>query len=98
MPDAALRFDIPVMIVVAVACLPVFVTGKEIARWEGVVFLLYAVAYVTYLLLDASGNEATRAFAVAMVGFAMPLTAITLVVLLVRHVRNGDPPAAADSG
>ena len=97
-PDAALRFDIPVMIVVAVACLPVFVTGKEIARWEGVVFLLYAVAYVTYLLLDASGNEATRAFAVAMVGFAMPLTAITLVVLLVRHVRNGDPPAAADSG
>ncbi len=93
-PDAALRFDIPVMIVVAIACLPVFVTGKVIARWEGVVFLLYAVAYVLYLLLDAADHDTVGAYSFAMLGFVIPLTAITLVVLLVRHVANGDSEPA----
>jgi cation:H+ antiporter len=32
-------FDIWVMLAVALACLPVFLTGREIARWEGGVFL-----------------------------------------------------------
>jgi cation:H+ antiporter len=50
---ALLHFDIWVMLAVALACLPVFVTGREIARWEGGVFLLYYVAYVAYLVLAA---------------------------------------------
>lgn len=44
MPAAILNFDIWVMIAVAPACLPVFMTGREIARWEGGVFLLYYAA------------------------------------------------------
>jgi cation:H+ antiporter len=39
--NAALRFDIPVMIAVAVASLPIFITGNLIARWEGAVFIGY---------------------------------------------------------
>ena len=35
---AALDFDIPVMVAVAVACLPIFFTGHVIARWEGWLF------------------------------------------------------------
>lgn len=31
---ALVRFDIPVMIAVAFACLPIFATGLLIARWE----------------------------------------------------------------
>ena len=49
-----LRFDIPVMVAVALASLPIFVTGHLIARWEGVVFLGYYVAYVAYLILEAT--------------------------------------------
>jgi cation:H+ antiporter len=49
--SAALRFDIPVMIAVAVACLPIFFTGHMIARWEGVLFLAYYLAYTSYLLM-----------------------------------------------
>lgn len=45
-PTAALNFDLWVMLAVAVACLPVFLTGREIARWEGGIFLGYYVAYV----------------------------------------------------
>ena len=47
---AAIRFDIPVMVVVAVVLLPVIFTHGEIARWEAVTFLAYYAAYVTYLL------------------------------------------------
>ena len=38
---ADLTFDIPVIIAVAVACLPLFFAGDVIARWEGAIFLGY---------------------------------------------------------
>jgi len=37
--QAALRFDIPVMIASAVACMPIFYIGHKISRWEGGLFL-----------------------------------------------------------
>ncbi len=38
---ALLSFDIPVMIAVSVACLPILFTDHLVARWEGALFLLY---------------------------------------------------------
>jgi len=32
-------FDLPIMVVVAMACLPIFCTGHRIDRWEGALFL-----------------------------------------------------------
>jgi cation:H+ antiporter len=84
----ALTFDMPVMVAVAVAALPIFFTGYTIARWEGAVFLAYYAAYTTYLVLDAAEHDALPAFGGAMVWFALPLTALTLVVLAVRAVRQ----------
>jgi cation:H+ antiporter len=84
-----LAFDIWVMVAVALACLPVFVTGREIARWEGGVFLGYYVAYVAYLILAAQQHDALPAFSGVMMGFVVPLTVVTLVVMLIRR------PAAA---
>lgn len=48
-PDA-IAFDIPLMIVVSAACLPIFFTGYRISRWEGFAFLTGYVAYITYLV------------------------------------------------
>ena len=45
-----IAMDIPFMVAVAIACLPVFITGNTIARWEGAVFVLYYVAYTAYLI------------------------------------------------
>ncbi|MDX1939061.1 MAG: hypothetical protein SFU99_00835 [Saprospiraceae bacterium] len=56
--QAALQFDIPIMIAVAIACLPIFFTGHTIRRWEGFVFLGFYVAYVVYLILAASKHSA----------------------------------------
>lgn len=44
-------FDIWVMLTVALACLPVFVSGRQIARWEGGVFMGCCLAYTAYVVL-----------------------------------------------
>ena len=80
-----LHFDIPVMFVVALACLPIFAAGHLVARWEGALFLVYYLAYVLYLVLAATQHAALPLFSTAMLGFALPLTVVTLVVLLVRY-------------
>jgi cation:H+ antiporter len=90
----ALTFDIPVMIAVAVATLPVFFTGYTIARWEGAVFLGYYIAYTTYLTLDAMQHAALPALGAAMGWFALPLTALTLVIFAMRAYRIGPKPGA----
>jgi cation:H+ antiporter len=85
---AALRFDIPVMVAVAVACLPIFFTGHLIARWEGALFLGYYAAYVLYLLLDAVQHDALPAFSSAMLTFVLPLTVLTLAIGVARSLRH----------
>jgi cation:H+ antiporter len=83
-PPSILAFDIWVMLAVALACLPVFMTGREIARWEGGVFLAYYVAYAAYLILAAQQHDALQAFSAAMLSFVLPITVVTLVVVMLR--------------
>jgi len=81
---AALDFDIPVMLAVAVACLPIFFTGHLIARWEGWLFFGYYVAYTLFLVLASQQHDGLPAFSWVMEVFVVPLTAITLIILAVR--------------
>ena len=80
-----LAFDIWVMLAVALACLPMFITGGEIARWEGGVFAGYYVAYVSYLILASQQHAALGPFSSVMMGFVLPLTLITLLVSLLHR-------------
>jgi cation:H+ antiporter len=83
-----LAFDIWVMLAVALACLPVFMTGREIARWEGLVFVAYYVAYVAYLILAAQQHDALPTFSAVMMGFVIPITVITLVVVMLNKPKR----------
>ncbi len=87
-PAPALAFDIPVMIAVAVACLPIFFTGFKVARWEGWLFLAYYAIYVLYLILDATQHDALPLFSTAMLVFVVPITVLTLAVFVVRDARK----------
>jgi cation:H+ antiporter len=87
-PASALAFDLPVMLAATVACLPIFLHGGAILRWEGGLFLGYYGAYTLYLLLAASQSALLPPFRVAMLVFVLPLTAVTLAVLLVRGLRT----------
>jgi cation:H+ antiporter len=86
--EAALVLDIPIMIATAVACLPIFFTGHRIARWEGALFFLYYLAYMTYLILDATEHSTSAGLGLVMTGFVMPLTVVTLVVCALRSSQK----------
>jgi len=91
-PPSVLNFDIWVMLATALACLPVFLTGREIARWEGGVFLLYYAAYVAYLILAAQQHDALGSFSGVMLSFVIPITVVTLVVMSLRPGKGGGAP------
>ncbi|WP_313279596.1 calcium/sodium antiporter [Stutzerimonas balearica] len=82
--DAALAFDFPVMIGVALACLPIFFAGYCIRRWEGLLFLGYYIAYTAYLVLANTGRPFAETFGEAMLGYVLPLTAVTILVIAAR--------------
>ena len=83
----ALRFDIPVMIAVAVGCLPIFFVGHRIARWEGGLLFGYYVAYTTYLVLDTTGHGLGRVLGVVLSLFVIPLTIVTVMIGVFRYWR-----------
>ena len=80
----ALAFDFPVMIAVAIACLPIFFNGHCINRWEGAVFVGYYALYTAYLVLHSTAAPWLGALQQAMYSFVLPLTAITLLVIGAR--------------
>jgi cation:H+ antiporter len=86
-PASVLRFDLPAMLMVAIACLPVFVSNCRIGRWEGLMFLAYYAAYVAWLVLDASGHDALGDYRTVMLYVVLPLTAVTIGVLTWRGGR-----------
>jgi len=85
----ALLLDIPVMIAVSVACLPIFFTQYRIDRWEGYLFFGYYLAYTTYLVLHATLPERGHTFALLMLLFVVPLTTVTLLIAVIRWLPQG---------
>ena len=94
-PSSVLAFDMPVMLAVAFACLPIFFTGYTISRWEGFIFLAYYVAYTLYLIFDATQHTLLPAFSALMLAFVLPITALTLAVTAFRQMRAAGLPKRA---
>jgi len=89
--DGALRVDLPVMIAVAVICLPSFFTGRLIARWEGIAFMALYVVYVVYLYLSATGSVSVVDGAEVGLGLAFISMAVLFAMLAGRQVRAERP-------
>ncbi len=72
-----LMLEIPLIIAVAVICLPIFFTGYLINRLEGLIFVgLYAM-YVGYLALEATQSAALDTYALAAM-IVVPLVFVLL--------------------
>ena len=82
-----ISFDMPIMIAVALACLPIFFTGFNIARWEGFLFLASYVAYTLFLILLATANPALETFTNAML-IVLPIIAATLIWTTLQFLRS----------
>lgn len=85
---AALVFDIPVMIAIAIAALPVFFSGYRISRLNGAMFLAYYAVYLGYLFLYATAHAALDSYQTALVVFVVPITAVTLGIVTWRGFRE----------
>lgn len=88
-PVPVMNFDLWVMLAVCFACIPIFISGREIARWEGGIFVGYYIAYVAYLILASKDHAAIPVFSTVMMSFVIPITVITLVVVMIRKPQAG---------
>jgi len=85
---SALTFDIPFMIAVAVACLPIFFTGYTIERWEGAMFIIFYLVYTAYLVLHGFAHSAAPVIREVMLLYVVPLTTLTLLLIAWREWRS----------
>ena len=85
---AIIGFDIPVMIAVAFACLPIFMTDGVISRKEGLAMFFYYIAYTLYLVMAATHHDQLTNFSAAMMYFVIPITALTLLVITIRKLKR----------
>ena len=76
---AAISFDIPVMLAVAVMCLPIFFTDNQVSRREGLLLLAYYLLYVGYLVANATNPDAVWAGWIGII--VVPLTLLMLALL-----------------
>lgn len=83
----ALRFDIPVMIAVAIACLPIFFTGSMVARWEGLLFLGYYLAYTSYLVFNATQHDNIDVFSTVVLVLVSLLTLVAMMGWIMHILR-----------
>ncbi|WP_223881073.1 calcium/sodium antiporter [Nesterenkonia ebinurensis] len=95
---AAINFDLPVMIAVALVLLPLAFTGQAIARWEGFVMTAMYVAYVVYLILASADHQVLRPFSAAMLWFVLPITALWLAAMAGYELgrRRGEKSTVED--
>jgi cation:H+ antiporter len=85
---SALHFDVPVMFAVALFCLPVFITGRLISRWEGLLFVAYYLAYTSYLVLDATRHESLDFFSRILWLVVIPATVLAVGLSFLPSFRK----------
>jgi cation:H+ antiporter len=83
----ALRVDLPVMVAVAIACLPVFFNGFRLTRAEGTVFVIAYGAYLGFLVLEELDSPALPAYVAGLVVGAV-VAVIALVISGVHGLRS----------
>jgi cation:H+ antiporter len=87
--NAALTLDVPVMLAVAVLCMPIF-SKYAIRRWEGILFVAYYVVYTGYLILDAADHEGLAEYRTVVLTTVLPLTLLTVLGSVIRRRRAPD--------
>jgi cation:H+ antiporter len=84
----AVAQDLPVMVLVAVACLPVFLIGHAIERWEGIVLLAFYGLYTAALICEAQGREQGLQLVTTAAWVLGPLAVAAYGATLVRQLRG----------
>ena len=87
-PREAIEFDMPFMVAIAFAAFPVCFHRYVIGRLSGFLFFGFYLAYLAYLILEATGHGALPQYRSLILYLVVPLTGLALLVLLVRAMRQ----------
>ncbi|WP_425397977.1 calcium/sodium antiporter [Aeoliella sp.] len=80
----SMAFDIPVLIAISLAVVPVFFSGFGITRIEGGAMLLYYLAYLTYLVWHAKTAPGTVTPISQLLMFLAPIVPLMVLVFIFR--------------
>lgn len=83
----AMALDIPVMLGVALLCVPIFRSGFVVTRTNGALFILCYVAYLVWLIASSTG-PAPEWLSPLLLGGLMPLAVVFTLVSFVLSVSN----------
>lgn len=86
-----LSFDLPLMVGTAVACLPIFIVGLRINRWEGYMFLGTYVLYTIFLILNATEHAFFENYKAGVIYLVGPILLLTLSIIsfqAIKQLRN----------
>ena len=86
-PDI-LAADLPLMVVVALVCLPVFRAGYAIARWEGAVLAGSYVLYIVWTVMRAAASPALGIFNGIMFDFVFPALIVGVFMMLILALHK----------
>lgn len=86
-PDV-LASDIPLMVLVSLACLPLFRSGYVLSRGNGAVLFGSYVVYIAWTVMRATASPALGAFNRLMFDLVFPALIIGLVVTLILSLRQ----------
>ncbi|MER2514547.1 MAG: calcium/sodium antiporter [Nitrosomonas ureae] len=85
--QGVLAFDLPIMVAVAFACLPIFYAGSQISRFNGFGFLAYYLIYLVFLIAKAKDHAALGHLEIAFWYFVAPITAATILISVYQARR-----------
>ncbi len=91
--DHAISFDMVFMAGVALATLPIFFHGYRVGRLAGFFFIAFYLLYVGYLVLEATSAGIFPEFRRILLFGIVPATALSLIVVLFRAIRQEKNPA-----
>jgi cation:H+ antiporter len=74
-----INFDFPFMIFVAIICLPIFISGGIISRWEGFLLFSIYVVYTMHIILVVSNSSLLPLFNSAIFYLLVPMVILTII-------------------
>lgn len=77
--DKAIHLDLPFMVAVSIACIPIFIAGFNLTRMDGFIFLFYYLSYLIYLVLEAVSSTFVSTIELAMLWAVVPGTVFYMI-------------------
>lgn len=84
----AINLDLPFMVAVSIACIPIFIAGFNLTRTDGAIFLFYYTTYLTYLVLNAVNAPVVKTIEMSMMWVVLPFTIVYMVWRIFQYRKQ----------